>query len=134
MNKFLTTVAMTFSIIAPVCHADAASDKQTLDDGRAVYKKWCGECHDDGPAYPGTRALTVKYKGSAPAALLQRTDLSPDFIKYYVRNGFSAMPIFRKTEINDAQLRALTVYLTTHADKGAPATNGDNTKPKGASS
>jgi mono/diheme cytochrome c family protein len=83
--------------------------------GRAIYAKWCSSCHDDGPRYPGTAALMIKYQGALPAVLSLRTDLTPEFISYYVRHGFSAMPIFRKTEIDDRQLSLLAAYLTHHA-------------------
>jgi mono/diheme cytochrome c family protein len=82
-----------------------------LGQGGAVYSRWCSACHDEGAHFPGTAALRVKYKGALPAALLQRTDLTPELIKYYVRHGFSAMPIFRKTEISDRQLQLLSLFL-----------------------
>ena len=47
-----------------------------------------------------------------PALLEKRTDLTPQLIKTYVRNGISVMPIFRKTEISDADLDAICAYLT----------------------
>ena len=47
-----------------------------------------------------------------PALLEKRTDLTPQLIKTYVRNGISVMPIFRKTEISDADLDAIAAYLT----------------------
>jgi mono/diheme cytochrome c family protein len=43
--------------------------------------------------------------------LTERTDLSPELVKGYVRNGLSIMPHFRKTQISDAQLTALAAYL-----------------------
>ena len=47
-----------------------------------------------------------------PALLDKRTDLTQALIKTYVRNGISIMPIFRKTEISDADLDAIAAYLT----------------------
>jgi len=61
---------------------------------------------------PGTDALAAKYKGAKPAMLEERTDLTPQFIKIFVRNGVSVMPRFRKTELSDADLEALSAYLT----------------------
>jgi mono/diheme cytochrome c family protein len=46
-----------------------------------------------------------------PAALEERTDLVPKRTRAFVRNGVSVMPPFRKTEISDADLAALTAYL-----------------------
>ena len=81
--------------------------------GKAIFDKWCTPCHAPGinDHYPGTVALQVKYKGKIPAALEQRTDLTPELIAQTVRKGVSIMPIFRKTEINDLELQALIRYL-----------------------
>jgi mono/diheme cytochrome c family protein len=69
-------------------------------------------CHGEGVGKPGTLALQAKYKGALPALLDKRTDLTQALIKTYVRNGISIMPIFRKTEISDADLDAIAAYLT----------------------
>jgi (+)-pinoresinol hydroxylase len=79
--------------------------------GKLVYEKWCEPCHAPGPQYPGTIALAALYKGSKPAALVDRTDLTPPVVKQFVRRGVSVMPFFRKTEISDAELDALAAYL-----------------------
>jgi mono/diheme cytochrome c family protein len=89
-----------------------AQDTATLDRGKVVYEYWCQTCHGEGDQYPGTVALSVKYGGELPAALEQRTDLTPVLIKTFVRNGVSVMPFFRKTEISDSDLEALAQYLT----------------------
>lgn len=60
---------------------------------------------------PGTAALAAKYSGQVPAALEERSDLTPDVVKFFVRHGVSIMPPFRKTEITDAELDALANYL-----------------------
>jgi (+)-pinoresinol hydroxylase len=80
--------------------------------GYVPFQKYCAVCHGTGFGKPGTRALAAKYKGAQPAALEERTDLSADFIKYTVRHGVSVMPMFRKTEISDAELDAIAAYLT----------------------
>ena len=79
-------------------------------DGKVIYVKWCGACHDSG--FTGALALQAKYKGSKPAVLTERTDLEAPVVKVFVRKGGSAMPFFRKTEINDAELGALASYLS----------------------
>jgi mono/diheme cytochrome c family protein len=61
---------------------------------------------------PGTAALEFHYKGSKPAVLEERTDLTPAMVKGFVRNGAYVMPRFRKTEISDPELDALAAYLT----------------------
>jgi (+)-pinoresinol hydroxylase len=90
--------------------AAAAPPSPTLQ-GKQVFQKWCSACHDSGVRAPGTSALAAKYGKEQPAALTQRKDLTPDIVKYFVRQGVSIMPIFRKTEISDAELNALADYL-----------------------
>ena len=85
-----------------------------LQRGEAVWDLWCEPCHAVEPRkHPGTQALRLKYQGTdIPAALEQRVDLTPELVKYYVRNGVSIMPFFRKTEISDTDLDALAAWLT----------------------
>ncbi len=85
--------------------------------GYAQFQNYCSMCHGEGPGQPGTMALQAKYKGAQPALLSQRTDLTPQLIKLYVRNGISIMPIFRKTEISDADLDMIADYLTRNNKK-----------------
>ena len=76
---------------------------------------WCAPCHAIDPRkHPGTQALQVLYKGEKPAALEQRLDLTSELVSYYVRNGVSIMPFFRKTEISDSDLADLGAYLEPH--------------------
>ena len=109
MKFQLASSALLLSVLAASSHsADAAEPT----DGHAVFDKWCGICHAPGPFKGGTAALQVKYQGKLPAELEQRTDLVPDVIKLFVRQGNKSMPSFRKTEISDAQLAAIVAYLT----------------------
>ena len=109
-------------------NADAAQGNL----GKAVFDKWCLPCHASlpggaaqdksatwrsTPGFAGTVALAERYKDTdIPAALHERTDLNDAFIRTFVRNGIYTMPQFRKTEITDAELDALSVYLSTAAD------------------
>ena len=95
----------------------AAADAGQTEEGKQVYQYWCWNCHGEGVGKPGTQALAAKYKGSKPAILDQRTDLTPAVTKVFVRKGVSIMPFFRKTEITDTQLDALTTYLARNAAK-----------------
>jgi len=79
--------------------------------GKAIYDKWCLPCHRAGQV--GALQLQQRYKGTVPAVLTERTDLQPALINVLVRKGGQVMPIFRKTEISDADLEALATYLTT---------------------
>ncbi len=82
-----------------------------IEKGKAAYTYWCATCH--APGMPGTVALSVKYKdGTRPAVLQERADLTPQLLRFVVRNGASIMPFFRKTEVSDADLAAVTAYLT----------------------
>ena len=80
--------------------------------GKVVFDHWCGACHAREGQMPGTIALRAKYKGTPPAALEDRSDLTPETVGYFVRNGVSIMPRFRKTEITDAELAHLSAYLS----------------------
>jgi len=80
--------------------------------GEQVFHRYCWECHGDGPDRPGTLALQAKYNGDPPARLDQRRDLTADFVTATVRHGISVMPSMRKTEIGDAELKAIAAYLT----------------------
>lgn len=82
--------------------------------GHEIFQRWCTPCHGAGPHYPGTDALAAKYKGEKPATLEERTDLTPDLTRQFVRHGASIMPFFRKTEISDADLDALAACLARH--------------------
>ncbi|MFO1400953.1 MAG: cytochrome c [Steroidobacteraceae bacterium] len=79
--------------------------------GAEVFARWCQPCHGAGPGHPGTQALAAKYHGSPPAELEQRTDLTPEIVRYFVRHGISVMAPFRKTEITDEELDALAAWL-----------------------
>lgn len=93
-----------------------ADDKS---DGQKVFEKWCMPCHGKGDHYPGTVALEARYKGAVPGALQERVDLTPELVKYFVRNGISVMPFFRKTEISDTELDALARYLQKQPDSAS---------------
>jgi mono/diheme cytochrome c family protein len=83
----------------------------SADPGKAEFERACTVCHGEGPDRPGTSSLQVKYEGKLPALLEQRTDLTAELVRYYVRNGFAMMPRFRKTELGDAQVEAIARYL-----------------------
>ena len=105
-----------------VAPARSGPTAPALGEGRAAYAQWCAPCHAAVPSLAGTMSLQAKYGGSVPAALEDRTDLSPALIGFFVRNGVAWMPPFRPTEISDAKLAQLSAYLTAPlADRGAHA-------------
>ena len=101
--------------------AAAAQDAATVANGKLLFTRLCAACHgadrsDQGRAMlPGTDALRIKYKGQLPALLEQRTDLTPDVIRTFVRRGTWSMPPFRKTEISDAGIDAVSAYIADAA-------------------
>lgn len=99
-----------------------SEQKVAQSPGKKVFERWCAACHGDGPRYPGTASLAVKYGKDLPAALEKRTDLTPETVAMFVRHGVSVMPPFRKTEITDADLAALGAYLSHQPEpQGSPA-------------
>jgi len=88
-----------------------------LERGEDIYQYWCNACHGPEMLKPGTAALAAKYQGALPAALLERTDLTPEFVAFYVRQGISMMPFFRPTEISNADLEALTAFLSQNKEQ-----------------
>jgi mono/diheme cytochrome c family protein len=101
------------ALVALAGRVEAADrpEAAVLEQGGAVFQKWCAPCHAAGPGHPGTQALHAKYGPAKPDALEQRLDLTPETVRFYVRHGVSVMPFFRKTEITDADLDALGAYL-----------------------
>lgn len=91
-----------------------------LREGQQLYQYWCSACHARGPGHPGTQALEARYAGAMPGTLEDRTNLTPEFVAVFVRNGISIMPFFRKTEINDEELAAIGAYLAYTPPEQAP--------------
>jgi (+)-pinoresinol hydroxylase len=87
----------------------SAQDAAELERGKEVFDNWCAACHTGNR--PGSVALEVRYQGVRPAHLEDREDLVPELTRFFVRNGISIMPPFRKTEITDEELEALAAYL-----------------------
>lgn len=118
MRIFVISAAALALASVSVVAAAAGKDDARIAEGKQVFDGNCAACHGPGIGYPGfqglpgTEALTVKYKGEKPALLTQRTDLTPEVVAYFVRNGVSAMAPYRKTEISDDQLAALGAYLS----------------------
>ena len=119
MTRSLThasQLALCFALLATLTSlAQAADSKKPAPapsvSGEAVYGHWCAPCHAPGPGHPGTQSLQLKYGGKSPAVLLERTDLSPQAVAVFVRQGVLLMAPFRKTEISDAELAALVAYV-----------------------
>ena len=104
---------------APAFAAQPAAAQPAVPaaSGESVYKHWCVHCHSAGRGNPGTDSLKVKYKDAIPAVLLDRTDMTPEFVRVAVRQGVLSMPPFRKTEITDAELTALAAWVASGGGK-----------------
>ena len=101
-----------------------AQDPAAIERGRAKFEHTCAPCHaagigDDGRALlPGTDALRIKYRGALPALLEERTDLTVDSIRLFVRRGTWSMPPFRPTEVTEGEIRDIAAYLADAASGG----------------
>jgi len=112
---------LAVALVAVPAIALAQQPPASIDKGREVYEYWCATCHGRGNRFPGTNALQAKYGGKVPGVLDERTDLTPAAIRLFVRRGTSIMPFFRKTEVSDADLDAISAYLTRPRTPAAPA-------------
>ena len=83
-----------------------------VERGQVVFNSRCEICHGKGIDRAGTISLNFKYGGVKPALLEERRDLTPDLVRFYVRNGVAMMPYFRKTELSDVELGELAAYLS----------------------
>lgn len=115
MKVLVIAAAAAFLVVG---QAQAAPDPAQVQRGNQVFQYWCATCHGAGVGnggaknLPGTAALMAKYKGEKPGLLEERTDLTPDLVRFFVRNGVSIMPQFRKVEVNDPDLDAIGAYLS----------------------
>jgi mono/diheme cytochrome c family protein len=107
--------AVLVTSVAAIVVAESVLPRAAPSEGKQEFDKWCADCHARVSArrqlVPGTYALQEIYKGSKPAALEDRTDLTRAYIKVMVRIGRNVMPPTRKTEISDQQLDSLAAYL-----------------------
>lgn len=106
-----TFVAALLCALGSLARAADPAPSDNVPKGQAVYEHWCAPCHAPGPGHPGTQSLELKYRGQVPAVLLERTDLAPQTVAQFVRQGILLMAPFRKTEITDAELAALSAYV-----------------------
>jgi cytochrome c5 len=131
MRNSLFAVATLLALAVPTTITVAADQPKAMPSttaspnmtkGKAVYDLWCLGCHAPltgmGMFPPaGSYRLQERYKGTVPAALEERTDLTGEFIRVVVRQGMNMMPATRKTEITDAELNAVIAYLTQEKRK-----------------
>lgn len=83
-------------VAAGLCGAGAsASAQETPRPPERIYATTCGYCH-----------------GAHVAPIIRGRKLPASYIAQMVRSGPLAMPAFRPTEITDAELRALSVWVS----------------------
>lgn len=115
------TMLLPLSCLVFAASATLGQSPASADRGKPLFQQKCQPCHgtersDQGHAMlPGTDALRLKYRGSLPAALEQRADLTPEAIKVFVRRGTWSMPPFRKTELSDADIADISAYIALAA-------------------
>ena len=115
----MQTATRMMMALALVALAPAAIAAEPVS-GERVYQRWCVHCHAAGRGNPGTQSLQTKYRSvtpAVPAVLLDRTDLTPEFVSLAVRQGVLSMPPFRKTEITDTELAALAKWMASGGGK-----------------
>lgn len=88
-------------------------NRLTASDGKLAFEVHCGYCHLTGGM--GTNLLTKQRMalGETPdkGLLVNRTDLTPDYVKQVVRQGKNAMPPQTRVDLTDAELDAVAAYL-----------------------
>ena len=82
-------------------------------DGQVLFQVHCGYCHLLGGM--GSNLLTKQrmMMGETPdkGLLVNRTDLTADYVKSVVRMGKGAMPAQTRVDVTDAELEAVAKYL-----------------------
>lgn len=114
MNAMTRTSILLLALAAGAVQAAQpapGSAPAALHPGKALFDRWCAECHAPGHGHPGTQQLE-RIRGAKLAVLEQRRDLTPDVVRAFVRNGMNAMPAYRPSEITDADLSLIGSYLS----------------------
>lgn len=75
--------------------AVAQQPQQTTSAGQRFYEKTCAKCHETGIG-----------------PVIRGRGLTPEVVTFFARTGVNAMPAFRVTDIDDATLHDVGVYLS----------------------
>jgi mono/diheme cytochrome c family protein len=119
-------VGLTVALHLYSIHAHAQQES-AVQRGEEKFEYMCAPCHgagigDDGrESLPGTDALRIKYRGALPALLTERTDLTFESIRAYLRRGVFSMPPFRPTEITDDEIRDIAAFIADSAHRAETA-------------
>ncbi len=88
--------------------ANAGEFNTSALNGKALFKEYCGMCHDQFGMGTGLLARRVQ-----PAVLTERDNLTVDYVMMFARNGIGNMPPIPRGEVSDEKLRAIAAYLAT---------------------
>jgi mono/diheme cytochrome c family protein len=103
--KLLTHISLVSLLV--LTHAVQADNKT----GKQVYDQWCEQCHMMSPFAPGTIQLR-QTRGEDLSLIEERRKFPEEYIRLLVRQGVGGMPSFRLTEITEAELQQLTLYMS----------------------
>lgn len=115
-QTILAAIGSTALLVA-LLDGSALGQDAAVARGDAKFQHSCAPCHGDGPGddgramLPGTDALRIKYRGALPALIEQRSDLTPEVLRVYLRQGSMSMPPFRPTELTDDEIDDIAAYL-----------------------
>lgn len=98
------------ALYQPVPTDGVQGDAAAPSQGGALFKEKCGACHYE--TGMGTGLLSRRYEGDL-ALLENRENLTPQLITLAVRDGLGNMPRLSRAEVSDAQLDAISAYLST---------------------
>lgn len=100
-----------FALAGIAAVADAADPSLTAEQqqGKALYEATCNYCHNARGF--ATERLRTRLP-EASSILVDRTDLDPTYIRTIVRNGLASMPAYTPTDLNEAQIKTISAYLT----------------------
>lgn len=119
LAMLMGTAAAGAATPAGVAVPATAPDAATLERGLAAFNHRCAMCHREGQT--GTFVLARRL-GADRSLLEKRSDLTPDYIRVVVRSGLINMPRISRVELPDADLAAVTAWLTRPQDlAGSPS-------------
>lgn len=94
----LSSASMAF---AEGANTEDLNNRRSFASGQEAWEKVCSRCH---------------LSGVGPD--LSTTEHDADTIKFFVRNGYLAMPAFSEANLDDATLDDLAKYIGTEVFKG----------------
>jgi mono/diheme cytochrome c family protein len=106
-------LAVSAALLGPNVASAETTDRAKFEQ-QELFRAKCGMCHRQGGT--GTFMLGRRL-GTENALLEERTNLTPEFVRFVVRNGIMSMPRFTRGELSDVELDTLVKYLTRTAEK-----------------